>query len=570
MKMSRVILGLTVCFLMLAASFAARAEDVVFPELKDAKLVQDNWYSAYAEGKKIAYANTTVSEVKFNDKDCLLIEITDIGEMTVGDKALKREQVQRSLVIRDTYAPLYYYSSQKTEALTLVEIGRFEQKGNGWEVTVTTALNNKTATETYKVDAIPDLYLEESLPYLYSKAMLKDKQNGNLAFFAFEKKAADHKQYAYKGEKTEGEGDKARVFQLVEDGTTTLWYGPEGNVERVITMDGLSAEILSDEKTAKDPEAKWDGYKAPDFLAGDTLTIKVAGVKIQRPAPQYSFLAMFDKNGFVIIDYFGGVEMVGWFLDGVPKGTECNDGFEQLKSLGIFATDYKVGDGKVIDIGKNKCFSGTLTRGAGLEAGSGKYYLFIEGSRALFIMAVGKGDMFAVAEKDITHSLESIEFFEPVYDESKLTITDKAANLKYRVPNHGWVAGPSNPRMGGSMVMHMWMCASFNVKFIPAQPGLTADALYTKMAADKSVLNKGDMKIGKYDAKFVDIEIKLNDATLILNGVTMIRRHVVIQREDGILMLTAMAPKESWEKILPDIESILKSVEFTEPEKPQE
>jgi hypothetical protein len=549
---------------MLAASFAARAEDVVFPELKDANLVQDNWYSAYAEGKKIAYTNTTVSEVKFNDKDCLLIEITDIGEMTVGDKALKREQVQRSLVIRDTYAPLYYYSSQKTEALTLVEIGRFEQKGNGWEVTVTTTLNDKTATETYKVDAIPSLYLEDSLPYLYGKAMLKDKQDGKLAFFDFEKKAADHKQYAYKGEKTEGEGDKARVFQLVADGITTMWYGPEGTVERVITMDGLSAEILSDEKTAKDPEAKWDGYKAPDYIQGDTMTIKAAGIKIQRPAPQYSFLAMFDKNVFAIADYFGGVGVVGLFLDGVPKGTEYSDGLEKLKTLGTIATECKFGDGKVIDIGKNKCFSGTLTGGAGLEAGSGKYYLFIEGSRALFFTAAGKGDTFAAAEKDITHCLESIEFFEPMYDESKLTFTDKAANLKYRVPNPGWVAGPPNPKAGiSSLVAHIWTRAGFYVQFIPAQPGVTTDAILAKLSENKKVANKGEMKIGKYDAKFVDIEAPVN-------GVDMIMRHVMIQREDGILLLGAVATKESWEKILPDIESILKSVEFTEPEQPQE
>lgn len=559
MQAPKVFILLAGCLLMMFAVIA-KAEDVTFPELKEAKVIQDNWYSVFAEGKKIGYAHFVVSELKYADKDCLLIETTEIGEMTVGDKPLRREETNRMLVRKDTFSPLYYMSSRTTPVCKLSETARFEQKDKAWAVTVTTALNDKTATDAINLDNVPSLYIEDTLGYLYGQQMLKNKENTQFTYFDFTKKTTDTADYSYEGEKTEGEGDKAGTVQVVVAQENTLWYDSDGKIKRITTGGNFFAQILSDENTAKSPDEKWDGYKAPDCIAGDTLTIAPAGLKIHRPAPQYSFVTMFDKNVFAVTDTVDEIAVVGMFLGGVPEGTDYND------ALGVFRpalkSEFELGEGKMIDIGKTKCLSGDFKRGKGLEADSGKYYMIIHDGEMLLLMGVGAGDGYAAVEKDITKWIESIEFIKPVYDESKLLVTDKTAGLTYKLPNPGWIQTGGNPQLGiSTVVAHIWTKSHFYVQAVPTQPGATQDVLVAKLSEGKKVTDQGGMKVGKYDAKYVVTEGANGDQTLTM-------QQVVIQRDKDFVILGAVALKDNWDKMKSDIDSILKSVEFTE-EKPE-
>jgi hypothetical protein len=534
----------------------AKAEDVTFPELKEAKVIQDNWYSVFAEGKKIGYTHFVVSELKYADKDCLLIETSDSVQATVGGKVLTHEEINRALITKDGNAPLYYSANTTAPEFKMSETAKFQQKDKGWTVTVVTTLNDKSATDTVNVENNPDLCLGDALPYFYGQKMLKDKKNADFTIFSFNKKAADQVSYTYKGEKTEGEGDKARTLQLVESDQGIIWYGPDGTVERSDLGDILMVQVLTDEKTAQDFTAKWDGYKAPDCIAGDTLTIAPAGLKIHRPAPQYSFVTMFDKNVFAVTDTVDEIAVVGMFLGGVPEGTDYNDAFAVVRPA--LKSEFELGEGKMIDIGKTKCLSGDFKRGKGLEADSGKYYMIIHDGEMLLLMGVGAGDGYAAVEKDITKWIESIEFIKPVYDESKLLVTDKTAGLTYKLPNPGWIQTGGNPQLGiSTVVAHIWTKSHFYVQAVPTQPGATQDVLVAKLSEGKKVTDQGSMKVGKYDAKYVVTEGANGDQTLTM-------QQVVIQRDKDFVILGAVALKDNWDKMKSDIDSILKSVEFTE------
>jgi len=554
--MTRRIAVVIVTWAIIISAAAAHADDVKFPEIKEGKVIQDGWYGIFAEGKKIGYSNTKITEVKYEDKDCLLIESMDLYRMTVGDKVIERQRITRSLVTKGTNAPVYYSADTTAPKFKLSELAKFEQTDKGWTVTVVTTLNDKSATDTVNVENNPDLCLGDALPYFYGQKMLKDKKNVDFNYINFTMKATERMSYKYKGEETEDEGDKARTFNLVEAGTATLWYGHEGKVER---SDDMGQDmLLTDEKTAKNLDAKWDGYKAPAYLADDILTVAPAGVKIHRPAPQYIFATMFDKNIFVVMDPVNEIGIFSMFFSDVPAGTDYNDALTVLRP--ILKSAFEFGEGKMIDIGKTKCLSGNVTTGAGLEAGTGKYYMIIHDGEMLLLMGVGAGDGYAAVEKDITKWIESIEFIKPVYDESRILVTDKAASVTYKVPNPAWVNAPNQPQQHiTSMMAHIWTRSAFYVQVLPTQPGLTADALVAQISQGKQVRDHGDTKVGKYDAKYVETE----DAQ---EGRTLVMRYVIITRDKDVVVLGTVATKENWEKVKSEIESIQKSVEFTEEE----
>jgi hypothetical protein len=545
---------------LFVTSLAFAADDVAFPEIKDAKLLQDDWYGKFAEGKKAGYSNTKISEVKYNDKECLLVVTTDFGQVTVGDKAVKRDNVTKALVLKDNFAPLYYSSNTVTPVYKLSEVAKFEQKGKGWVVSLTTKLNDKSQTDTVNVDNCPMLYADAGLQYMYGQKMLKNKGAIRLAVLDTILKASNDEDYTYSGETKEGEGDKARTFTLVKAQQSTIWFGPDGKMERSIISDGIFAQILSDEKTAKNFDEKWPGYKKPDYLAGDVLTIASAGVKMHRPSAQYFFAAMFDANIFVVADPINEMAVIGLFICGVPDGADPK---HALELFGPSMKEFKFGDGKMIDIGKRKCLSGDLTRGAGMEAGSGKYYIIIENGAMIFLLAAGQQGVFAGAEKDMMKYIETMEFVKPVFDESKLLVTDKAAGLKLKLPNPGWVTSTPDPRRGiTSMVVHVWSQAVVLVQTLPAQEGLTMDALVKNISNGKKVTGQGDMKVGKVDAKWMDTEETANDQTIV-------RRYIIMPHDKGFIVILGGAEKETWNKMKTEIESVLKSVEFTE-EKPKD
>ncbi|RKY27052.1 MAG: hypothetical protein DRP79_03915, partial [Planctomycetota bacterium] len=400
-------------FLILLAALAANAEEVTFPEVKEGKVLEDNWYHLFAEGKKVGYSHSRLVEVECDGKPCLLFDNKDFAQTNIDGKTLRHEQTERMIVGREDLKPMHYTESVSTPVLKSSVTARVVEAKDGWTLKVNKTLNGKTESETKTFPADNPVYFDATANLLYRNRYFKEKKDVTINVFDFTKISIDQKGFAYKGEKTQGEGKDASTFHLVKYDFITIWYHTDGSIGKLIGADGQFSAISTDEKGAKDFSARWEGYKAPDYIEGDVMTAKALGIKITRPTKASFFLPFFEQNGFAIADPFGELKLAAIVLHEVPKGTKHD---EALKKIREIYKDDELGDGDIVDAGKDKCLRGSLKVGTGIDADSGEYYLFIHDDRVLFIIATGKGNTYKNVRDAIIKCVNSIEFFKPEFD----------------------------------------------------------------------------------------------------------------------------------------------------------
>ena len=556
MKTRGICAALVVCSLMLGASVAAWAEDVAFPEVTDAKVVRDDWYGIFAEGKKIGYSNVRVSEIRCDEKPCLLIETIEVDSMKAGDKEIKREQTDRAIVEKMDFAPMYHSSVTAATLFKSSVIAKAEKGKDCWKLTVTRTFNDKSATETKDIPSKGFVYFDSSLRAVYRELYLKSKISVTFHVFDLDNTGARDKNFGYGGERTEGEGDKAVTYQLLQDAQATLWYAPDGTVARLVFGDNTLAGILTDEKSALDPGAKMEDYKAPDYITGNVMTAKPLGVKLTRPNDSWVVMNLFEQGGFVVADYFNEASIGAIVFSGVPKGVDSAAALARMRE--IYKGRYTLGDGQEVDAGKNKCLRGALTANSALGADNGEYFIFMPEGRAVCIVAAASGDTYAAMRKDLAECVNSIEFVAPEVDEAKLIVTDGLTGLQMRRPGAGWMVITGGAAQGTNiLIVHAWTQSRITVRDMPANPKLTADTFIKEVTGGAPSLGGGDFKAGEYQGKWVDIETAQGDATLVF-------RFAAISRENDLIFIQCQAAKENWEALKPDIDAMIQSLNFEE------
>jgi hypothetical protein len=540
----------------IAAAAAACAEDVKFPEVKEGKVIQDNWYGMFAEGKKIGYVHTVMSEAELDGKPCLLIQSTETGETKTDGATGKIEIAGRMIVNKNDMTPMFYSANTVTPKLKYSITAKVEKNDGKWTATVTKTLNDKSETESAQLDAPEAVYFKDVLPLLYRDKFLAEKKEADFWYIDFAEMKAHTTRYTYKEEITEGEGENARKFNVVvAGGEETLFFTADGILERETPQFGILTLLLSDEQKAKNFDEKLDGYKAPDYLTGDVLTVKEFGLKITCPDASYVPMLIPNLPVFGFLYPFTQTGIAGFFVHEIPEGTEYAAALKRMTSFWD-VTNAVVGEGKEVEIGKQKCFSGPLTRGKGVLAESGEYYIFINGKRMLMLTATSKGDLFAGMKADVIKAIESIEFIEPEFDKDSMLVTDEATGVQFTLPNRNWSALHGLARGAKTMAMNFWNQAYFFVATMEPPGGMKAEDMIALLGNGKDVVNKGDVQIGDYAGIWTETEAAQP------NGITLVTRTIYVVRNNVIVFITFMAPKEMWKALEAERDALIKSLAF--------
>lgn len=549
MKISAISLVLVVAFAaMVCAHVSARAEDAVaFPEVKEGKVLQDNWYGVFIEGEKASFMHLTTSETEIGGTPCVMMQVVDTYERKSDGKAVKGTQIQRIVVRKVDFTPMFYSMQLDTPAAKLSVTAKVEKVDGGWTLTATNTVNGKTETKSATFNVSGPVYFDETLTLLYGETCLAAKED--VSFIGISVRGMEI------GERRYGHPiwlEDAHEFESANDGGTTLRFNADGVLDAEIFYGGTYAQIRSDEQTAKNPDAKWDGYRAPAFLNGNVITMKPCGVKITRPNALYFFVPVWPDRRFMLTDANSLTLISASCYYGIPKGIKYEDAFARAKKRlkkGLFV----VGAGKEVKIGKNTCFCGTMTRGKGVSAVTGQYYLIINGNMLLMIVAGSGGDLFKNTQKEIEECIASIEFIQPEYDPFEMLVTDKATGLCLTLPHIGWQTEGGVPFGARVTAIDVWTNAYVWVRTTPRQPDSDPDAYIA--ALGENFLDKGSVMVGKYAARWVDVESSTN-------GVEFITRRVYIFREKDIVVFEYWSLKETWDEAAADRDAIIKSLNF--------
>ena len=111
---SKTVIAGFVLLSVLFASVAAYAEEVTAPKIKEGKVLEENWYNAFLEGKKIGYRYSCVKEAEISGKKVLVFEYVEKHIFKVKGKTLNQEANNMAVVTRDSYEPIYYFDSVKS------------------------------------------------------------------------------------------------------------------------------------------------------------------------------------------------------------------------------------------------------------------------------------------------------------------------------------------------------------------------------------------------------------------------------------------------------------------------
>jgi hypothetical protein len=537
-----------------AVSAIAAAEQVAFPDVKEGKVVEDNWYGIFAEGGKIGYGQDRISEITFNGKACLLMETFETVQTSA--QGAKREDVDRLIVEKDTYSPLFYSGTSTSPYYKHTLIAKAERQPSLWALTVTRTFNDKTSTDSLNLPGDDMIYFRGATGSLYRAKYLKDKKDATVNVFDLSEMKMDTEKFKYKGEKKMGEGAKAISCQVVENEDIETWYGPEGKPIKGIVGEGFLVYVNTDEKSAKDMAATLEGYKAPDCLAGDVLTAKEQGIKLTRPAKSYFFLPSFKDNYVSLLDLTTGIKISAFAVPGGAKGATLPEALKHFRD----SSHYHLTDGKEIDVGKNRCLYGLCKGGEDVDADTGEYFIFIREDRVVLVIAHAPGDVYKKAEKDIEKCVESLEFVKPEYDESKLAFTDKTTSLQLKLPNPGWKVMEREEGEGALFTLYqIWTRSFISGRQLPAlDADVTPQQALQTLAKRNNATGSGVMKVGKYDAIWLEYSHQSKDGDKL-----MVRQFIVFRENDAVGLLI-VAQADAWNKIKADLDSILQSLKFPE------
>jgi len=557
-------IGTVIAALLVAlfATSAFAAEEITFPKVKEGKVLEDNWYHEFAEGTKIGYTREKIVEVKCEGKECLLIEIDSTLKIKNAGKTLKSEESISMIVSRDGWVPMYYMIKMRAPDLKLSRTAKVEKKGRAWSLKVSIAVNGKTSFEERNLSSRNALCFENGGLFLYREKYLKENKRAAIDIIDFDLLGLRTVGYSVIEKKTEGEGESAKTFKLVDGLEGTIWYDSESRIDRIIGRDGQYASILTDRKKAKKFTAEMEGYKAPDSIKGDTFFEKSLGIEIKRPGNLYFFAPRLENYTLEIIDYLRNSHiMVKTFYE-TPKGVSFDDAFNRIKEYynKNSGSRYLFGDGKVVDAGKQKCLRGSFAFRKGDDAYSGEYHIFVLDDRVVYILAVSLGDTYEKVEKEMTACLDSISFKKPEFDESRFLFIDKHTGLRLKMPHAGWLVVPYDSKRGDGSVFymrHLWQDALVVAQVRPGMAGAKVEALLKMLKNAPGVTASGTLKAGQYDAAWSDMET-------VRGGSKRKMRNVAIIKGKEIIFLTMTVDKENWEKSGPDFDAIMKSLDFVE------
>ena len=549
----------------LFATSAFAAEKITFPRVTKGKVVEDNWYHEFAEGKKIGYTREKIVEVKYEKEECLLIEIDSTYKIKSGGKTLKSEDSISMIVSRDGWVPMYYERELRTPDLKLSRTAEVENKGNVHTLKVSITANGKTSFEKKDLLSANALCFEGSGMLMYRAKYLEEKKGAVIGVIDFDLLDLRTVEYSVIEEKTEGEGENAKTFRLVDGLIGTIWYDSESRIDRITGRDGQYASILTDRRKAKDFKAEMEGYKAPDSIKGDAFFEKSLGIEIKRPDKCYFFAPNLENNSLEVIDYLRSSHIIVRTFYETPKGLSLDDAFKRIKEYysEMAGPACRFGDGKVVDAGEQKCLRGDFAFRQGVDAYSGEYHIFVLDDRVVFILAVSLADTYEKVKKEITACVDSISFRKPEFNDSKFLFADKHTGLRLKLPHAGWRAVPFDSKKGDGSVFymrHMWQDALVLAQVRQGMPGMKIEAILGLLKRAPGVTKSGTLKVGKYDVAWAESETARG-------GKKMKMKSVAIIKGEEIIFLTMMVDKENWEKTGPDFDAIIKSLDFVEQQK---
>ncbi|MFH1550392.1 MAG: hypothetical protein ABIH04_07530 [Planctomycetota bacterium] len=557
-------IGTVIAALLVAlfATSAFAAEKITFPTVTKGKVVDDNWYHEFAEGRKIGYTHEKIVEVKCEGEECLLIEVDSTYKMKSAGKTLKSEDSISMIVSRDGWTPMYYERKMRAPGLKLSRDAKVEKKNAAWNLKVSITANGKTSFEERDLLSANALCFENCGLLMYRAKYLEEKIRAVIDIIDFDLLDLRTVEYSVIEKKTEGEGENARTFRLVDGLEGTIWYDSESRIDRITGRDGQYASILTDKKKVKDFTAEMEGYKAPDSIKGDAFFEKSLGIEIKRPDKCYFFAPNLENYSLEIIDYLRSSHiMVRTFYE-TPKGISLDDAFKRIKEYysEMAGPVCLFGDGKVVDAGEQKCLRGDFAFRQGVDAYSGEYHIFVLDDRVVFILAVALADTYENLKKEMTACVDSISFKKPEFDESRFLFTDKHTGLRLKMPHAGWLVVPYDSKKGDGSVFfmrHLWQNALVLAQVRPGMPGMKIEAILGLLKRAPGVTKSGTMKVGKYDVAWAEAETARG-------GKKMKMKSVAIIKGEELIFLTMMVDKENWEKTGQDFDAIMKSLDFIE------
>ena len=560
-------IGTVIAALLVAlfATSALAAEKITFPRVTKGKVVEDNWYHEFAEGRKIGYTHEKIVEVKCEGEECLLIEVDSTYKMKSAGKTLKSEDSISMIVSRDGWVPMYYKIEMLAPDLKLSRTAEVEHKGNVRTLKVSITVNGKTSFEERKLSGRNALCFENCGLFLYREKYLEEKKRVVIDIIDFDMLFLRTVEYSVIEEKKEGEGENAKTFRLVDGMEGTIWYDSESRIDRITGRDGQYALMLTDKKKAKDFTAEMEGYKAPDSIKGDTFFEKTLGIEIKRPDKLYFFAPRLEDYSLEVIDYLRSSHiMVNTFYE-TTKGISLDDAFKRIREyyIEILGSDYQFGDGKVVDAAGQKCLRGSFAFRKGVDAFSGEYHIFVLDDRVVYILTVALADTYKNVKKEMTASVDSILFKKPEFDESRFLFADKLTGLQLKVPHAGWLVVPYDSKKSDGSVFymkHLWQNALVVAQVKPGMPGMKIEPFLKFLKGAPGVTASGTLKAGKYDAAWTEMET-------VRNGRKVKRRDVVIIKGKEMIILIMVVDKKNWEKSVSDFDAIMKSLKFIEKDK---
>jgi len=557
-------IGTVIAALLVAlfATSAFAAEEITFPKVSKGKVVDDNWYHEFAEGRKIGYTREKIVEVKCEGKECLLIEIDSTLKIKNAGKTLKSEDNISMIVSRDGWVPMYYERKMRAPDLKLLRTAEVENKGNVRTLKVSITVNGKTSLEEKKLSGRNVLCFENCGLLMYRAEYLEEKKMAAIDIIDFDLLGLRTVEYSIIEKKTEGEGESAKTFRLVDGLEGTVWYDSESRIDRIIGRDGQYASILTDKRKAKKFTAEMEGYKAPDSINGDTFFEKSLGIEVKRPDKLFFFAPHLENYSLEIIDYLRNSHiMVKTFYE-TSKGLSLDDAFKKIKKYygKIPGSDCLFGDGKVVDAGKQKCLRGDFAFRKGVDAFAGEYHIFVLDDRVVYILAVSLGDTYKNVKKEMTACVDSMLFKKPEFDESRFLFVDKHTGLRLKMPHAGWFVVPNDSKNGSGspfFMRHLWQDALVVAQVRQGMPGMKVEALLKMLKNAPGISASGTLKAGNCDAAWADMET-------VRGGRKVKMRNVAIIKGKEIIFLIMTVDKENWEKSGPDFDAIMKSLDFVE------
>jgi len=546
-------------FIILLTALVANAEEVTFPKIKEGEVLEDNWYQSFAGTTKVAYTNIRVMRTNCDGESCLLFDIKKVIKIKGGDKTLQSEEVERILVSRKSLRPMYYAKDVSAPKFKYSKIAKVDKKDGSWVLTTQLNVNGNNEDRTKTFSDVDEVYFEQTIYWLYRLKYLEEKKNVEFSVFDLKEDEIEPEACEYEREVVEGEGEDVVTFMEVTLDEKRCWYDSDGTLARRITGDGFISDILTDEKTAKDFSAGREGYEMPEYFKDGVLTVKELGIKMKSQVNSV-FIVPVAFKGIQMIAGFDAIWRSGFvaisFL-GVPKGTKYEDALEKVKEMD---EEYELGSGKVRDAGKNKCMTGTFTKGKGLESESGEYHLFVLDDRVVFVTAFGRSGTYENSKKELTECIDSIEFFKPEFDKDKLLFTDKKTGLQLKLPNPGWNVTVAEGKGRDHFVIgHFWAEAVVVGQIQSPWQGVTPEQALERLLQKFEAKASGKTKIGKYDAVWLDTEMPRGDRMM---GIRM----TFIIREKDVVTVSMAVWKDSWEKMKPDFDAVSKSLSFAEEE----